>query len=52
MGGRINGESPREEKLVDRNCSGGAVRPYQTKDSGDTAMAITATQASKQQLAV
>ena len=52
MGGRMSGESPQEEKLVERNCSGGTVRPYQTKDTGDTAMAIAATQASKQQLAV
>jgi hypothetical protein len=52
MGGRMSGESPREEKLVERNWSAVPVRPYQTEDSGDTAMAIVATQASKQQLAV
>ena len=52
MGGRMSGESPREEKLVERNWSADPVRPYQTKDRGATAIAIAATQASKQQLAV
>jgi hypothetical protein len=52
MGGRMSGESPREKKLEMRSCAGGAVRPYQAKDTGDAAIAITATQASWQQPAV
>jgi hypothetical protein len=49
MGGRMSGESPREKKVEMCNCGGGAVRPYQAKDTGDVAIAITATQASRQQ---
>jgi len=49
MGGRMSGESPREKKLERRSCARGAVRPYQAKDTGDVAIAITATQPSRQQ---
>jgi hypothetical protein len=49
MGGRMSGESPQEEKLAVRNCTGGAVRPYQTEGAGDITMATVAKQASRQQ---
>jgi hypothetical protein len=49
MGGRMSGESPRENKVEMRSCAGGAARPYQAKDTGDVAIAITATQESRQQ---
>lgn len=52
MGGRMSGESPREKKVEMRSCAGGAVRPYQAKDTGDAAIAIIAMQASWQQPAV
>jgi hypothetical protein len=53
MGGRVSGESPREEKVEERNSSAGAVRPCQTEeDAGDAATAVFARQASGQQLAV
>jgi hypothetical protein len=52
MGGRISGESPREEKLAERNWSTDPARPYQTEERDDIEMAIAATQTSKQQLTV
>jgi hypothetical protein len=52
MGGRISGNSPREEKIAVRNGRSRPVRPYHTKVSGDTVTATAARQASKQQLGV
>jgi hypothetical protein len=52
MGGRISGESAREEKSAVRNVWARPVRLYQTKDAGDTVTATADRQASKQQLAV
>jgi hypothetical protein len=53
MGGRMSGESPREEKLVVRNCRAGAVRPCQIRAAGDavTPSRAMVRQASRQQLA-
>jgi hypothetical protein len=48
----MSGESPREEKITVRNVWARPVRPYQTKDAGDTVTATADRQASKQQLAV
>jgi len=48
----MSGESPREKKVEMRDCSSGAVRPYQANDTGDVTIAISATQASRQQPAV
>jgi hypothetical protein len=52
MGGRMSGESQREEKVAVRKVRAGAARPYQTKDGGDTVRATAARQASRQQLVV
>jgi hypothetical protein len=52
MGGRMSGESPREEKIGVRNSEERTVWPYQTKDAGDAMTATAERHASKQQLAV
>jgi hypothetical protein len=52
MGGRMSGESPREEKVVVRNCRNDAVRRYQTEAAGDAATAMAVGHASRQQVAV
>jgi len=52
MGGRMSGESPREKKAEMRDCGSGAVLPHQVMDTGDVVIAITATQASRQQPAL
>jgi len=49
MGGRMSGESPRDEKFAVRNCRAVAVRPYQTEGAGDITIATVAKQASRQQ---
>jgi hypothetical protein len=49
MGGRMSGDSPREEKVVVYNCRNDAVRLYQTRAAGDAVTAIPAGQPSKQQ---
>jgi hypothetical protein len=52
MGGRMSGESPREEKVAARNCGVGALRPYQAKEGDVIVIATTARQTSRQQLSV
>jgi len=51
MGGRMSGESPREEKCAVRNCATVTARPRQTGTAGDTAAdKVGAAQTSSQQL--
>jgi len=52
MGGRMSGESPREEKIAVRNCGVGTERPYQAKDGGVVVIATAARQTFRQQLSV
>jgi hypothetical protein len=52
MGGRIRGEASREEKIEMRNCVQDALWTPQATETGDVAIAIAATQKSKQQPAV
>jgi hypothetical protein len=52
MGGRMSGESPREEKVKVRQRSAGAVRPYQTEDAGDAVAPRAVGQAVWQQFIV
>jgi hypothetical protein len=48
----MSGESSREEKVEVRNGRAGAVRPYQTENTDETAMPTAVRQASRQQLIV
>src|ERR1019366_3789903 len=49
MGGRMSGESPRDEKLVARKCTAGAERPYQMTGAMEAAIATVGAQESGQQ---
>src|SRR5450631_2361021 len=49
MGGRMSGESPRDEKLVVRKCTAGAERPYQMNCAVEAAIATVGEQVSGQQ---
>ena len=49
MGGRMGGESPREEKLAMRRCGTTTECPYQAKDEGVSGAASTVAQTSGQQ---
>jgi hypothetical protein len=50
----MSGESPREEKCIDRNCGRSVAKPSQVRDWGVvvTAPGIVPAQASRQQLIV
>jgi hypothetical protein len=52
MGGRMSGESPREEKVVVWNCRTDVARRCQTKAADDVVMATAVGQASRQQFAM
>jgi len=49
MGGRMSGESPREEKLSIDSCGIRAERPYQANDEVVSGTPITVPQTSGQQ---
>jgi hypothetical protein len=48
----MSGESPWEANIAVWNGKARSLRPYQTKDAGDTVTATVARQTSRQQLAV
>lgn len=50
MGGRMSGESPREEKIEDVVGSAGAERANHVEAAGDTATPTVERQRSRQQL--
>jgi hypothetical protein len=52
MGGRMRGESPREEKVIVWNCRTDVARRCQTKAADDVVTATAVGQASRQQFAM
>jgi hypothetical protein len=52
MGGRMRGESPREEKVVVWNCSIDVARRCQTKAADEVVTATAVGQPSRQQFAM